>query len=92
MTFNDLLLIANANMCSISVHGSVGPTTDQMTYSVAITWCRSIGEVKAGGLLISECGYGHSLDEAARDYYQKIRGKTLVFHAYDNLRNEIVIQ
>ena len=91
MTFNDLLSIADSRMCSVNVGGSISSITNKMRYSVDFIWCGSHGDIKADGLLFSVAGFGDTLDEAAIDYCQKIRGKTLVFHAYGNLRREITI-
>ena len=91
MTFNDLLSIADSKMCTVSVGGSISGITNKMRYSVNFIWCGSHGDIKSDGLLISAAGFGDTLDEAAVDYCQKIRGKTIVFHAHDSLRNEITI-
>ena len=49
-------------------------------------------EVKRGGILESAYGNGATPEEAIRDYYKKIVGKRLVFHAMDpEYRRECVV-
>lgn len=48
-------------------------------------------EVKSGSLLSSAYGSGRTFQEALNDYYEKIKGKTLVFDAYGKNRKEIII-
>jgi hypothetical protein len=40
--------------------------------------------IKDGGLLIAEYGNGSTPDEAINEYMENIRGKVIVFDAYDN--------
>jgi len=47
-------------------------------------------EIKDGYFLISEFGAGYSFEEACEDYLERIQGKTLVFNAYEN-RKEVVL-
>jgi hypothetical protein len=47
--------------------------------------------IKDGPFLISTFGKGGTFEGACCDYLSKIRGKTLVFNAYDNNRKEITI-
>lgn len=49
-------------------------------------------EVKRGGILESTYGNGATPEEAMRDYYKKIVGKRLVFHAMNpDYRRECVV-
>ncbi len=49
-------------------------------------------EVKRGGILESTYGNGATPEEAMRDYYKKIVGKRLVFHAMNpEYRRECVV-
>lgn len=48
-------------------------------------------EVKDGLFLISLYGEGDTVNEAAKNYFKKIRGKTLVFRACSNERKEVTV-
>ncbi len=49
-------------------------------------------EIKDGGILIGAYGNSATPEEAIRDYYKKIVGKRLVFHAMDpEYRRECVV-
>ena len=49
-------------------------------------------EVKRGGILESTYGNGATPEEAMRDFYKKIVGKRLVFHAMNpEYRRECVV-
>ena len=49
-------------------------------------------EVKSGGILEGTYGNGSTPEEAIRDYYKKIVGKRLVFHATNKeYRRECVV-
>ena len=47
-------------------------------------------EIKNGYFLISDFGTGFSFEEACENYLELIQGKTLVFDAYRN-RKEVVL-
>lgn len=46
-------------------------------------------EVKDGYFLCGTYGTGETFDDACEDYIKQIRGKTLVFQAYTDKREEI---
>ena len=48
-------------------------------------------EVKEDGVLISTFGRGTDFEDACMDYLSRIRGKTLVFNAYDATRKEVTV-
>lgn len=48
-------------------------------------------EVKEGSFLRGTFGSGKTFDEACEDYLNQIRGKTLVFNAYSDMRREVKI-
>ena len=92
MSFNNLLLLGNQYMLDINVRGSICQETNSMRYSVEFRYLGHMCEVKDGALLRAAVGYGGSLDEAANDYYNKIKEKTLVCAAYSAGRREIIIE
>lgn len=47
-------------------------------------------EIKDGAFLVSEFERGVTLNDACEDYIRKISGKTLIFHAYSDRREEIL--
>lgn len=49
------------------------------------------GETKDGQFLIGEFGVGATFEEACEAYFEKIRGKTLVFDAYSPSKREVTI-
>jgi len=46
-------------------------------------------EVKNGGLLTSECGFGSTPRAALKDYISKIAGQQLVIHAYNETKRQL---
>ena len=48
-------------------------------------------EIKNNGFLISEFGVGRTFEDACEDYISKISGKTLVFKAYSESREEVTV-
>ena len=48
-------------------------------------------EVKDGPILIGEYGRGSGFELACVDYLNKIRGKKLVFRAFEDSREEITV-
>jgi len=48
-------------------------------------------EVKNNGFLFSEFGVGSTFEDACKDYLSKISGKTLVFKAYSESREEVTV-
>lgn len=48
-------------------------------------------EIKSNGFLISEFGIGSTFEDACKDYLSKISGKTLVFKAYSESREEVAV-
>lgn len=47
-------------------------------------------EVKNGCFLIDEFGRGNTFEEACENYFERIQGRTLVFNAFGN-RKEVVL-
>lgn len=48
--------------------------------------------IKDGPVLVGTCGRGGTFEGACHDYLAEIRGKTLVFHAYDeDKRTEVTV-
>lgn len=92
MSFNNLLLLGNNYMLDVSVGGSMCQETNSMRYSVEFRYLGHMCDIKDGSLLRAAVGYGDSLDVAANDYYNKIKGKTLVCAAYSAGRREITIE
>lgn len=48
-------------------------------------------EIKDGCALLTTFGRGSDFEDACRDYLAKIRGKTLVFNAYNETRREVTV-
>ena len=48
-------------------------------------------EISDGMFLIGEYGIGKDFESACDDYLSKIRGKKLVFNAYNSNRKEIMV-
>lgn len=47
-------------------------------------------DIKDGSFLVCAYGRGTTLEEACEDYIRKISGKTLIFHAYSDHREEVI--
>lgn len=48
-------------------------------------------DIKEGDFLITKFGAGNNIAEACEDYLNQLHGKTLVFNAYSQLREEIKV-
>lgn len=53
--------------------------------------CYKGAEIKDGYFLQTVCGVGKNFETACDDYWNKIRGKKLVFRATSNSRREVSI-
>ena len=56
-----------------------------------VSVCYRGAKIKDGMFLILDSGVGKNFEEACDDYLNKIKGKRLVFDAYNNRRREIAI-
>lgn len=68
----------------------IGKNLKIIYYNNQDRWVASFerGEIKKGGILVGEYGSGISPDIALSNYATRIRGKTIVFDAYSEHRQE----
>lgn len=91
-TFDELARIGNKYMLDFNIQPIICSTAKTIRYALTFARLGDIGWLKNNGSLETVAGYGYTVEEAAKNYYDKIINRTLVFNPDGKSRYEVTFK